>query len=119
MSLALANWRESAKSLPKTRFPDTVTTLARDGIALLAQIEKDGGGAQTATEVQALTTWATNNPPKAWGENPPKPAQLYKDDPNSIVPFAAPAKKATTEPKLVTPPTKGPDPKKGTPPIKK
>jgi hypothetical protein len=134
MSLALANWRESVKTLAKARYPENVTTLARDGIALLAQIEKEGGGAQTATEVQALTQWATNNPPKAWGENPPKPAQLYKDDPQSIVPFAAPAKKASTDAKLTTPmpepkaktppPVKGPDPKakdpkKSAPPAKK
>jgi hypothetical protein len=135
LSLALAHWRESAKGLAKGRHPDAVTTLARDGIALLAPIEKEGGGAQTATEVQALTTWATNNPPKAWSENPPKPAQLYTDDPQSIVPFAAAAKKATdaklTTPPMPkpksdapTPPAKGPDPKlvdpkKGTTPPKK
>jgi hypothetical protein len=122
LSLALAQWREAAKPLAKTRYPDTVITLANTGIALLDRIEKDrdGGGAHTATEVQAVTTWATNNPPKAWGETPPKAAQLYKDDAQSILPFAAPAKKGPTDSKLTTPdpmpkttpmPPKGPDPK--------
>ena len=96
----------------------------------MTQIEKDGSVAPTGTEVQAVTTWATNNTPKAWGESPPKSAQLYKDDPASIVPFAAPAKKATDSklttpmPMPMTPPTKGPDPKlvdpkKGPAPLKK
>jgi hypothetical protein len=69
LSLALANWRESAKPLARTRFPETVVGLASNaGIPLLAMIEKEGGGAQTGAEVQAVTTWATNNPPKAWAE---------------------------------------------------
>jgi hypothetical protein len=104
--------------MAKTRYPDAIITLANAGIALLALIEKEGGNAATGTEVQAVTTWATNNAPKAWGESPPQPAQLYKDDPNSVLPFAAPAKKGPTDPKLVTPapmpmtpPTKGTDPK--------
>jgi hypothetical protein len=121
-SLALANWREAAKSMPKSRYPDAVITLANTGIALLAPIEKEGGIAATGTEVQAITTWATNNAPKSWSETPPKPAQLYKDDPQSIVPFAAPAAKKATDSKLATPAVppmpmpmspagKGPDPK--------
>ena len=113
LSYALAVWREGAKSLPKTRNPDTVITLANAGIALLALIEDKGGGANTGRDIAAITTWAQNNQPKAWAESPPKNAQLYQDDPNSVLPFAAPAPpKKGTDPKLTTPDaTKTPDPK--------
>jgi hypothetical protein len=118
MSLALANWREFAKTQAKTRYPDTIITLANQGISLLTPLEKEGGGASTGAEVQAVTQFATNNAPKAWSASPPEAARLYKDDPNSVLPFAAPAKKS---PKLatptapMTPPTKGPDPKAADP----
>lgn len=117
LSLALAHWREFAKTQAKTRYPDAILALANAGIALLTPIEKEGGGASTGAEVQAITTFATNNAPKAWSASPPQAAQLYKDDPNSVLPFAAPAKK---NPKLATPstpmtpmmpPAKGTDPK--------
>lgn len=131
ISLALANWRETAKTLPKDRNPDVVVSLAtRVGIPLVSLIEKEGGGASTGGDVQNITTWAGNNAPKAWSENPPQPAQLYKDDPKSVLPFAAPAKKAPVDSKLTTPapmpmppPDKGPNPKtvdpKKEPPKKK
>jgi hypothetical protein len=112
LSLAIAHWRELAKTLPQARFPGIVTDFAtRYAIPLLTLIEKDGGGASTGAEVQSITQFATNNAPKAWSASPPQAAQLYKDDPNSVLPFAAPAKKT---PKLVTPttpPSKDPDPK--------
>jgi hypothetical protein len=131
LSLALATWRETAKPLARTRYPENIISLASNsGIPLLALIEKEGAAAQTGAEVQGVTTWATNNPPKAWAEM--KAAQLYNDDPQSVVPFAARVTKKGTDPKLVTPapmptptpPAKGPDPKtvdpkKGTTPAKK
>ena len=100
ISLALANWREMARPLAKSRYPDAIITLANNGIALLAPIEKGGGGAATGAEIQALTTWAGDNAPKAWRESPPKAAQLYSDDPRSVLPFAAPARKAPLDSKL-------------------
>lgn len=119
LSLALATWREMAKPLARTRNPDAIISLASNrAIPMLSLIEKEGAAAQTGAEVQGLTTWATDNPPKAWAEM--KAAQLYSDDPQSVVPFAARAAKKGTDPKLVTPapmpmpmtpPTKGPDPK--------
>lgn len=119
MSLSMAQWRESAKSLPKNRYPENVVSLATLGIAMLTLIEKEGGGASTGAEVQSITTWAGNNAPKAWAEM--QVAQLYKDDAKSVLPFAAPAKKAS-DPKLTTPApiptppsTKGPDPKEVNP----
>jgi hypothetical protein len=120
LSYALAVWREATKPLAKTRFPDTVVSIANAGIAMLAPIEDKGGIANTARDIATITTWAQNNPPKAWAEG--KSAQLYKDDPNSVLPFAAPTP-PKKDAKLTTPDaTKGPapkavDPKKGpTPP---
>jgi hypothetical protein len=120
LSLALANWREFAKTQAKTRYPEAIISLSNAGIALLTPLEKEGGSAATGADVQAITLWAGNNAPKAWGETPPQAAQLYKDDPKSVLPFAAPAKKGPADPKLttpapmpmpMTPPAKGPDPK--------
>ena len=96
---------EGAKILPKTRYPETLVTLVNTANNLLAKIEKGGAAEATGTEVQAVTTWATDNPPKAWSENPPKAATLYKDDPESILPFPTGAV-------LKTPDSKGADPKK-------
>lgn len=118
LSLALAHWREFAKTQAKTRYPDTIITLANQGIALLTPIEKEGGSASTGAEVQSVTQFATNNAPKAWSASPPQAAQLYKDDPNSVLPFAAPAKKnakLATPTAPMTPPAKGPDPKAAEP----
>ena len=119
ISLALANWRELAKTLPKSRSPELVIDFAtRAAIPLLTPIEKEGVKAATGAEVQSLTTWAGDNAPKAWRETPPQAAQLYKDDPKSVLPFAAPAKKSAN-PKLRTPPAKTPDPKIAEPKKKK
>jgi hypothetical protein len=108
LSYAVAAWREAAKPLAKTRFPETVVTMANEVIVTLALIEKEGSAARTP--VNKITDWARDNPPKAWSETPPKPAQLYKDDPNSLLPFASAAVMKTPDPKAVNP-TKGPDPK--------
>ncbi|HJZ91373.1 MAG TPA: hypothetical protein VKE40_10910 [Gemmataceae bacterium] len=105
-SHALATMREGAKPLPKTRYPDTLINLANTANNLLARIEKGGAAEPTGNESQAVITWMTDNPPKAWTENPPKAATLYKDDPESILPFP-------TAPVLKTPDPKGTDPKKG------
>jgi hypothetical protein len=115
LSHALATWREAAKPLPKTRFPETVVTLATAANVLLALVEKEGAGARTGAEVQAVTTWATDNPPKAW---PTQSAILYKDDPQSVLPFPAAATLKTVDPKKGLDPKKAPDaktvdPKKG------
>ncbi|MSR55168.1 MAG: hypothetical protein EXS09_18055 [Gemmataceae bacterium] len=123
LSYALAVWRENCKSLPATRSPQNVVTFATGSIAVLTPIEREGGAAATGAEVGALTTWSSNYKPKAWLEDPPKPAQLYKDDPTSLLPFYVAAPKAA-DPKLTTPAVKPPDPtpvapKKGpTPPPK-
>jgi len=114
LSYALAVWRESSKILPKARYPEAVTSLAVAGIAMLSSIEDRGGGADTTRDVEAINNLAKNNQPKAWTESPPKSAQLYSDDPNSVLPFAAPAvaPKTPVDPKLTTPDaTKTPDPK--------
>jgi hypothetical protein len=108
LSYALAVWREAVKPLPKTRYPETVVTLATESIIVLAPFEKEGAAART--DVAAIARWATNNPPKAWTEEPPKPAQLYKDDPNSLLPFASAPAMKTPDPKAVDA-KKGPDPK--------
>ena len=85
-------------------------TFATTSIAILTPIEKEGGGASTGKEVAALNTWTADYRPKAWMENPPKAAQLYNDDPKSLLPFyVAPPK--VGDPKLTTPPVKSPDPK--------
>jgi hypothetical protein len=109
-SYALSVWRDGASKAPKNRYPETLTAVAQAGIEMLADVEKNGSAGQTAAGVQSLTTWAKNNPPKAWAEM--KSALLFKDDPNSILPFPAPAGPAT--PKMTTPDPKGP-PKGGTP----
>jgi len=106
LSHALATWREAAKLLPKTRFPEMVVTLASTANVLLALVEKEGAAARTGAEVQAVTTWATDNPPKAW---PTQSAILYKDDPQSVLPFPTAALLKTPDPK------KSPDPKVGDP----
>jgi hypothetical protein len=116
-SYALSVWRENVKSLPRTRLPETIRDVASAGIGLLTPLEKEGAVGRTGPGIQDVTTWATNNPPKAWGEM--KQAILFKDDPQSILPFPAAAPAAPTDPKLSTPnvpkgdPTKGADPKKG------
>jgi hypothetical protein len=88
---------------------------------VLAKIEKEGPGAQTGPELQAVITWGTDNPPKAWAER--KSAILYSDDPQSVLPFpSAPVLKTPNvkgaEPKK-TPDPKAADPKKGTAPKNK
>jgi hypothetical protein len=120
LSYALAVWREASKPLAAARNPQNVVTLATAGIAMLALIEKDGANANTGNEVQAIVTWATNNPPKAWAAM--QQAVLYQDDPNSRLPFPAAAALKTPEPKGAAPEAKkepetkkAPEPKKGTP----
>jgi hypothetical protein len=117
-SYALSVWRENAKAGP-------IRDVANAGIGLLTTLEKEGAAGRTQAGVQDVTTWATNNPPKAWAEM--KPATLFKDDPNSVLPFpAAPAAPAPTpmDPKLTTPaapkgtPLTDPKTKKGTEPKK-
>lgn len=108
LSYAIAAWREAVKPLAKTRYPETVVTMANEAITVLTPFEKEGAGART--DGAAIARWAQNNPPKAWTENPPKPAQLYKDDPNSLLPFASAPTLKTPDPKA-TEPTKGPEPK--------
>jgi hypothetical protein len=112
-SYALSVWRANAKSGP-------VRDVANAGIGMLTTLEKEGAAGRTSAGVQDLTTWATNNPPKAWAEM--KQAILFKDDPESILPFPAAAAAPTPmDPKLTTPtPPKGvpltdpkADPKKG------
>jgi len=110
LSYALSVWRENCKGLPAPRYPQYVTTFTTTAIAILAPIEREGGGASTGKEVAALNTWATDYRPKAWTENPPKAAQLYKDDPKSLLPFYVAPPKAG-DPKLTTPAIKTPDPK--------
>jgi hypothetical protein len=87
---------------------------------MLTPLEKEGVVAQTAGPVQDLTTWGRNTPPKAWAEM--KPAILFKDDPNTVLPFPA-AAPAPADPKLTTPPKVDPkktvDPKKKATPPKK
>ena len=119
-SHALSVWRENVKSVPAGRYPGTVREVANMGIDLLTPLEKEGAVGQTAQGVQALTTWGRNNPPKAWAEM--KQAILFKDDPNTVLPFPAaapppPDPKLTTVPKVADP--KGADPKKGATPPKK
>ena len=97
LSYALAVWSQAAKPLAKTRFPEAITSLADEGVRMLAPIEKGGPGAQTNSN--AIATWEVNNPPRAWAEVPQKPAILFKDDPQSLLPFAVPTM-------LVTPPAK-------------
>jgi len=121
-SYALSVWRENVKSLPAGRNPGAVREVATIGIAMLTDIEKTGAAAQTAGGVQQLITWGTNNPPKAWAEM--KPATLFTDDPQTVLPFpAAPApadpKLKSGDPKAAPTPKKGPEPKKGTTPPKK
>jgi hypothetical protein len=99
-SYALSVWRDNAKSIPATRSPGAIRDVASDGIGLLTPLEKEGAVGQTAAMVQGITTWATNNPPKAWADM--KSAILLKDDPQSILPFPPPAVPAA-EPKLKTP----------------
>jgi hypothetical protein len=112
-SYNLSVWREFLKPIPKTRYSDLAIELANLGVGLLTQIEKNGVGASTAADVQLITNWAKNNPPKAWALS--QPATLFKDDPQSILPFpAAPA------PALKTPDPKGTtpvDPKKSATPV--
>lgn len=112
-SYALSVWRANAKSGP-------VRDVANAGIEMLTTLEKEGAGGRTSTGVQAITGWATNNPPKAWAEM--KQAILFKDDPESILPFPAAAVPPPKDPTLKTPtaPKEGlpltdpkKDPKKG------
>ena len=73
----------------------------------MVQVGRLGGvhqdrGRHVGGQVQALAQWGRNNPPKAWAEM--KQAILFKDDPNSILPFPAAAAPATPmDPKLTTP----------------
>jgi len=123
LSYALATWREAAKPLPKARFSQNVVDFANEAISSLDPIEKKGPDA--ATNIGGLTRWYENNPPAVWKEQPPKPATLYKDDPQSLLPFAAPAKDTTLKtPEVKKEPAPKPDPKKvdpkkGAPPVKK
>jgi hypothetical protein len=112
-SYALSVWRQNAKSGP-------IREIANAGIEMLTTLEKEGAGGRTSTGVQAITGWATNNPPKALAEM--KPATLFKDDPESILPFPAAAAPPPKDPTLKTPtaPKEGlpltdpkKDPKKG------
>jgi hypothetical protein len=97
-SYALASWREAAKKpAPKTPFSDTAVSMANTAIALLSKIEKGGPGEATGGESQAVITWMTDNPPKAWAER--QSALLFKDDPQSILPFANTAALKTPDPK--------------------
>jgi hypothetical protein len=115
LSYALAVWRGAAKP---------VVNFANESISALDPIEKKGPDA--ATNITGLTRWMENNPPAVWKETPPKPATLYKDDPQSLLPFAAPAKDTTLKtPETKKEPAPKPDPKKvdpkkgATPPVKK
>lgn len=124
-SYALSVWRENARTLPAGRYPNAIRDIANAGIGLLTVLEQQGASGRTAAGVQDVENWMKNNPPKAWAEM--KPATLFKDDPNSVIPFPRAA-----DPKLTTPavpkgtdpkdPKKAADPKKGTtppPPVKK
>ena len=106
LSYALSAWREQAKPLPAARHKETVIGLATDAIFVLTPLEKEGAGARP--EVNRLVTWAQNNPPKAWAQM--QAALLFRDDPNSVLPFAATST-------LKTPAAA--DPKKGATPPKK
>jgi hypothetical protein len=122
-SHGLAVWREATKSAPADRNPQPVGTLAVAGVPLMSLLEKDGAkDANVGNEISTVITWGTNNPPKAWAAM--QQALLYRDDPNSRLPFPAAA-----TPTLKTPDPKGSaadakkepekkapiDPKKGTP----
>ncbi|HEX3148344.1 MAG TPA: hypothetical protein VHR66_09695 [Gemmataceae bacterium] len=114
-SYNLAVWREQMKTIPKGRNAELCGQIANLGIILLAQIEKNGASAATGAEVQTITNWAKDNPPKQWALS--QPANLFKDDAASILPF--PAAPAPAPPVLKTPDPKATppvDPKKGTTP---
>jgi hypothetical protein len=112
LSYALAVWRQAAKP---------VGTMATTVISLLTKIEKGGPSEATGSETQAVITWATDNPPKASVEA--KPVLMYKDDPQSQLPFPTTAviktPEAKKDPGLKGDPKKGADLKKGPMPDKK
>jgi len=86
-SYSLAVWLVNLKALPAARGAAPAIQIADLGIALLTTIEKGGAGAANGPEVQAINQWGTNNPPKAWASK--QDALLFKDDPQSILPFPA------------------------------
>jgi hypothetical protein len=120
LSYAIAVWRGAATTLPKARLTENVTSFATQAISVLDPIEKKGP--EAALDTSGLARWMQDYPPAVWKETPPKPATLFKDDPQSLLPFAAPAKDTTLktpEPKKAAEPKKAPDPKKGPPPAVK
>ncbi|HVK09369.1 MAG TPA: hypothetical protein VM597_11390 [Gemmataceae bacterium] len=110
LAYALGAWRVATKS-------PLVTDLAAKAIPVFEPIEKQGAQDAQGVQVGVLTTWAENNPPKAWTDGtaqPGTPIPVYKDDPGPKLPFpAAPA----AAPMLKTPEAgkKGPE----APPVKK
>ncbi|WP_157369464.1 hypothetical protein [Zavarzinella formosa] len=117
LSYSFALWREAAKTVPKPRYPEYITSLANDVIATLAPIEKEGAGA--TTDSNSLAQWLPRNLPKAWSGGNQQPVLLYKDDPTSLLPIVpkTPVLK-TPDPKNPMPPAKTPDPKNPAPPMK-
>ena len=120
LSYSFALWRESAKPVAKSRYPEYINTLTAEVIAAFAPIEKEGAGALIPSD--SLAQWINKNLPKGW-EGEARPAlQLYKDDPASLLPIVPknPALK-TPDPKDPKVDSKGPPPKadpKGPPPKK-
>ena len=122
ISYSFAVWREGAKPVAKSRYPEYITTLANEVVPTLAPIEKEGASALIQSD--ALVKWIETNLPKAWDARNQPPVPLYKDDPTTLLPIIpkTPVMK-TPEPKVdpkgsnpkVDP--KGPPPKKG-PPVK-
>jgi hypothetical protein len=111
LSYALASWREATKSAPADRNPQAVGTLAATAVPLLAILEKEGAkDAQIGNEIQTVITWGTNNPPKAWASG--QQALLYRDDPNSRLPFPAAAAPTLRTPAAAPAAKKEPEPKK-------
>jgi hypothetical protein len=120
LSYAIAVWRKEANTLPKARLTDYITSFAIQAISALDPIEKKGVP-EAQPDTSGLARWMQDYPPVVWKETPPKPATLFKDDPQSLLPFAAPAKDTTLktpDPKKAAEPGKTPDPKKSPEPKK-
>lgn len=111
LSYSFAVWREGAKPVAKTRYPEYITTLANEVVSTLAPIEKEGASALIQSE--SLVQWITKNLPKPWEGGNQVPVPLYKDDPTTLLPIVP------KNPVMKTPDPKGPNPKvdpKGPPP---
>lgn len=109
-SYALSAWRENVKAA-RAKNGDAVTSLATTSINdILKEVERSAEKA-TYNTTGLFNTWPQNNQPKAWLENPQKPAILFNDDPTTVLPIAANAKLSTPTPApmpMMTPTTPTP-----------